>query len=49
VQQKREELWSNHTGSFIMIMHPLTRPWKQQSLWLITTWLSFSILPTCRT
>jgi hypothetical protein len=26
VQQKREELWSNHTGSFIMIMHPLTRP-----------------------
>jgi hypothetical protein len=28
---------------------PPTHPWKLQSLWLTTTWLSFPILPTRRT
>jgi hypothetical protein len=33
------------TGSFITTMCLPTRPWIPQSLWLITTWLSFPILP----
>jgi hypothetical protein len=31
----------------IMTMRPPTRPWKPQSFWLTTTWLSFPLLPTC--
>jgi hypothetical protein len=36
------------TGS-ITTMRPPTHPWKPQSLWQATTWLSFPILPTRRT
>jgi hypothetical protein len=35
--------------SFIMTTHPATYPWKSQSSWQTTTWLSFPILPTCQT
>jgi hypothetical protein len=35
--------------SFIMTTLPPTRPWKPQSLWLTTTWLSFPLLPNHRT
>jgi hypothetical protein len=35
--------------SFIMTMRSPKRPWKLQSLWLTTTWLSFPILPTRHT
>jgi hypothetical protein len=35
--------------SFITTMCPPTHLWKPQSLWLTTTWLSFSILPTRQT
>jgi hypothetical protein len=35
--------------SFITTMHLPTLPWKPWSLWLITTWLLFPILPTCQT
>jgi hypothetical protein len=34
------------TGSFITTMHLPTSTWKPQSLWLITTWLSFPTIPT---
>jgi hypothetical protein len=37
------------TGSFIMTTYLPTCPWKPQSLWLTTTWLSFPILPTRQT
>jgi hypothetical protein len=40
---------TNTTGSFITTMHPPTRPWKPQSLWLTTKCLSFPILHTRRT
>jgi hypothetical protein len=32
--------------SLTTTMRPPTCPWKPRSLWLITTWLSFPILPT---
>jgi hypothetical protein len=34
--------------SFTMTSHPAMHAWKPQSLWL-TTWLSFTFLPTHRT
>jgi hypothetical protein len=37
------------TGSFIMTTCLPTLPWKPQSLWLTTTWLSFPIPRTCQT
>jgi hypothetical protein len=38
--KKNQNFGATTTGSFIMITHPPTRPWKPESLWLTTTWLS---------
>jgi hypothetical protein len=47
-----EKVWNfgaTTTGSFITTTRPPICPWKLHSLWLTTTWLSFTILHTRQT
>jgi hypothetical protein len=47
--KKDQNFGATTTGSFITTMHLPTCPWKPQSVWLTTTWLSFPIHPTRQT
>jgi hypothetical protein len=49
MDEKDRNFGATTTGSFIKTTRPPTCPWKLQSLWLTTTWLSLTILPTCQT
>jgi hypothetical protein len=36
VQRKRLEIWINYKHTFITLTRPPTRPWKQQTAWVIS-------------